>query len=595
MNPTIMTARVTDQHLQLVNEPLIASGGVDVIQIRFEFCGLWNGCGKTAVFYRDPEEVYHAPITDGVVTVPHEVLTDEGYFFLGVMGSASNIRTTEVVKVEVARGAITTATAEPEEPTPDIYQQLLAAYGSLEQAVAKDHGRLDELVAMRGDGQYTYEFSHDTKCIGTITSTGANAVMHLELDELTIPANGYKRLGVYEIPVRFAPLECELSVFFRNQPDLEIEFLFFEHPTNEDLVQGSMEIRNLSNADIDLITTEFYAYYPLANVYIGELADLRVDAKGQTYECAGAAVRQQISFPPTDMRFRNTYRIRDLAPGVVDGDAVNKKQLDEAVAQATGADVIDDTKVGTATAWSSKATVDRLCPPIAESGAVVTCEPVEGYPLTVTAPDATTVRRCGKNLFNYKDWVAFANRAQGGAVEEVEHLGRKCFSYKLYRTNTAEFFRDIRFKPNTRYTIKLAFAFAFNNNETYPAMSAMVVYYTDGTYLQVNATTATSNSFTEVQFTTAVGKSIDYLAISRFSAACTIYLPQDSCVIEEGISATYEEYNGGEFAPGATIPALPGVNTLYADSGIVTVTGRADPVAIIEKLTQAVLAMGANV
>jgi hypothetical protein len=137
-----MTARVSDQHLQLVNEPLIASGGVDVIQIRFEFCGLWEGCGKTAVFYRDPEEVYHAPIADNLVTVPHEVLTDEGCFYFGVMGAKSNIRTTEVVKVEVARGAITTATAEPEDPTPDIYQQLLAAYGMQE-------ARLDNLVALK--------------------------------------------------------------------------------------------------------------------------------------------------------------------------------------------------------------------------------------------------------------------------------------------------------------------------------------------------------------------------------------------------------------------------------------------------------------
>lgn len=148
MKPTIVTARVTDQHLLLVNEPLIASGGVDVIQIRFEFCGLWTGCGKTAVFYRDPEEVYHVPIADDLVTVPHEVLTDEGYFHFGVMGSASNIRTTEVVKVEVARGAITTATAEPEEPTPDIYQQLLAAYGKTEQALEVERARLDNLAKL---------------------------------------------------------------------------------------------------------------------------------------------------------------------------------------------------------------------------------------------------------------------------------------------------------------------------------------------------------------------------------------------------------------------------------------------------------------
>ena len=51
--------------------------------------------------------------------------------------------------------------------------------------------------------------------------------------------------------------------------------------------------------------------------------------------------------------------------------------------------------------WSSKNTVDKLCPSFTESGAIVTCEPVEGYPMTVTAEEgATTITRCGKNLFD---------------------------------------------------------------------------------------------------------------------------------------------------------------------------------------------------
>ena len=135
MNPTTITARVNDQRLRLVNEALIASGGVDVLQIRFEFCDLWEGCGRTAVFYRDPETVYHVPVIDDLVTVPSEMLADEGHFYFGVFGVKSNLRPTEVVKVNVVRGAITAATATPEDPAPDIYEQILAAYGHLEQRV----------------------------------------------------------------------------------------------------------------------------------------------------------------------------------------------------------------------------------------------------------------------------------------------------------------------------------------------------------------------------------------------------------------------------------------------------------------------------
>ena len=139
MSRTTITVRVVDQTIHVVTLPRIASGGVDELQIRFDFCSLWDGCGKTAVFYRDPTQVYHIPIVDSVAVVPHEVLAEAGHFYFGVMGAAENIRTTEVLKVKVVQGALTTATAEPQEPTPDIYQQLLAALGDLDAALDELH------------------------------------------------------------------------------------------------------------------------------------------------------------------------------------------------------------------------------------------------------------------------------------------------------------------------------------------------------------------------------------------------------------------------------------------------------------------------
>lgn len=46
--------------------------------------------------------------------------------------------------------------------------------------------------------------------------------------------------------------------------------------------------------------------------------------------------------------------------------------------------VTDDTAVSKKP-WSSKNTVDKLCPSFTESGAVVVCEPIEGYPLEVVS------------------------------------------------------------------------------------------------------------------------------------------------------------------------------------------------------------------
>lgn len=45
----------------------------------------------------------------------------------------------------------------------------------------------------------------------------------------------------------------------------------------------------------------------------------------------------------------------------------------------------DDSKIASGSAWSSKNTVDNLCPSFEESGSVVVCEPLEGYPLEVVS------------------------------------------------------------------------------------------------------------------------------------------------------------------------------------------------------------------
>ena len=46
---------------------------------------------------------------------------------------------------------------------------------------------------------------------------------------------------------------------------------------------------------------------------------------------------------------------------------------------------IDDAVVSAENPWSSRKIIETLCPPIAETGNPVTCEPVEGYPLGVVA------------------------------------------------------------------------------------------------------------------------------------------------------------------------------------------------------------------
>lgn len=130
---TIIKVRCTDQVLTYENTPVIASGGLQEDFISFSFCGKWDGLVKTAVFWRSEEEVYHVLLDEAdSCPIPPEVLTVEGVIYFGVFGvnEAGKQRTSEVLRYNVAKGAITEGT-KPSDPTPDIYTQLLTQYAAI--------------------------------------------------------------------------------------------------------------------------------------------------------------------------------------------------------------------------------------------------------------------------------------------------------------------------------------------------------------------------------------------------------------------------------------------------------------------------------
>lgn len=116
-----------DQTLNMVNAPLIASGDVETDIVKFEFCPLWNGFLKTAVFYRSESEVYSVLLDENSeATIPKEVLQKEGLFYFGVHGVfEGKVKTSQVLRYRVVKGAISEEATIPD-PTPDIYSQILA-------------------------------------------------------------------------------------------------------------------------------------------------------------------------------------------------------------------------------------------------------------------------------------------------------------------------------------------------------------------------------------------------------------------------------------------------------------------------------------
>ena len=286
MSYTRILARIEDQRLELVNVPLLASGSVGVLQIQFEFDDLWSGYGKTAVFYKTEDEVYHITVASNLATVPQEVLADDGEFFFGVMGVSGNTRTTEVVRLQVKQGALTASTAKPATPTPDIYQQLVANYGVLE-------ARFDQAIAMKGVGNTTEHTISDEYINGTIKTNGAVGYIEFTISGMSLKAGGNHYTDFF-IPPELASM-CEVWLESTNA-DLDVA-IRASSAANDGWCRVLIENVGSSAYTTDMVTT-VRGVYPLAAMFVAELADMRVAANGRTYDTAGEGLRDQMAKRP---------------------------------------------------------------------------------------------------------------------------------------------------------------------------------------------------------------------------------------------------------------------------------------------------------
>lgn len=155
---SVIKLKCIEQTLTIVNSPTISSGNVNYDQVNFTFCDTWSGFTKTAIFYRNENEVYEKILNSaGTCTIPKEVLKTKGIFFIGVFGVKDNVViTSQVISYRINQGAIT-ENLMPPDPTPDIYAQILAEFGDVRDVYEdfkKTLVEMDNTIVISHDYEY---------------------------------------------------------------------------------------------------------------------------------------------------------------------------------------------------------------------------------------------------------------------------------------------------------------------------------------------------------------------------------------------------------------------------------------------------------
>ncbi len=279
--------------------------------------------------------------------------------------------------------------------------------------------------------------------------------------------------------------------------------------------------------------------------------------------------------------------------------------LEDTLALADEAAKIDDTTVGT-DAWSSKKTVDTMCLSFTESGSAVRCEPVEGYPLNVVASEeATKITRCGKNIFDIATaGVYHCNAVQPNMDMYVTETGLRLEPLGDFTNNwTVWGFYLGTAKELAGKTITVSGNVATSITDVdlpWVQIGALNVEptavrekprYSNGGYAGNRKTLVSGGKHSghaTATYTVTGEEENPYIAILFYltyggAGGVEDWTEWSNIQVEIGDKATsYEPYEGETFAPGEPITALKGVNSLYADSGKITVSGKVDSAEILK-------------
>ena len=179
MTRTRLNVSVADQDLTITSEPLIASGGENEDEVKFTFTdATWSGLTLSAVFYRKGMEAFAVLLdSDGIGIIPSGVTLDEGTIYVGLMGTNASdavVKTSEMVRITISRGAISSR-AVVQRATSDVYLQLLTAYGEAKEVYLQTI--LDDVTEVYNDTVSAKNTAVEAKNTAVASQTAIEAML----------------------------------------------------------------------------------------------------------------------------------------------------------------------------------------------------------------------------------------------------------------------------------------------------------------------------------------------------------------------------------------------------------------------------------
>ena len=214
--------------------------------------------------------------------------------------------------------------------------------------------------------------------------------------------------------------------------------------------------------------------------------------------------------------------------------------------------VPDDKSVSKAP-WSSKHTVDTLCPAFEESGSVVACEPVEGYPLEVESKIVPKQSGSGdpspENVRPISAWTG-AKLWQGGKnllpTEEMK-VAQNWFNNTISNSGYRNY--PIKVKPNTTYTLSMSEngVVGSTGTELYVSLRNTIgTYWENGGICHGNGDKGYCKSVVSVVSNDEGYLYLSFYNVSQGQLDLFFSLCKDLMLEEGSVATEYEPYRGEE-------------------------------------------------